>query len=175
MVYLILRCRKSVPLSYSKSDVDAFAKDLFQGIYSALEELERKESAKLDVNANPQPTTYQLIDQIVNHLEHIDRNQDILADGVARVLVIWRHVEENNKAFWPVADELMEGPDDLGSRYTRRVRDNLLGEIPFDDKHADLLEDTILDISDSILIPEEIIAETSDYTDTASIDQDSYS
>ena len=124
-----------------------------------------------DTSNNPLTSkTNDKIDQVLNFLEHMEQSQDIIADGICRVLNIWRYSETEGIDFWAFADDQIT-KNDTGDRFSRRVRKNLLSS-PRDrdltdvfngyDQHVDqedasasaLPETTILDTSDSILIPD---------------------
>lgn len=108
-----------------------------------------------------QPSLEAKLDQALNFLEDIRMSLDTMANGVDRVLAIWRHVEKTDMQFWSHAEEIM-AKEDLGDRVSRSVRKDLVEELTSTDRDTgdNLLEDivdhetTILDTSDSILIPE---------------------
>lgn len=145
----ILMARPGV--MYKKSDLDAFSNELFQGIYSAIEQLEvataDQKAQQADAAADPVTATAADADvkdttgekaelsEILSSLKHLETNQTVIAEALSKVLQMWKKLDDSDDF------ELATGT--VGGRSLDSGSD-AAPEMP------DM--DTILNTSDSILV-----------------------
>lgn len=129
---------------YQKADLDAFSRELFQGIYSAIEQLEvatASQTSERDVAADPGPadaaqdaTGGSELSEILSSVKYLEANQEVIAEGLSKVLELWKRLDESEF-------ELATGEQPV--RYFGASSD-LTADLPDGD--------TILNTSDSILV-----------------------
>lgn len=130
-------------LLYQKEDLDRFSQELFQGIYSAIEQLEAVSANRIrEQSESPDKVVPELraeqpvseLSQILQSVRYLEANQEVIADGLSKVLELWKKLDEAE--FEPAAGTA----PDLLSQTTSD---------PTTDLHDG---DTILNTSDSILV-----------------------
>lgn len=144
--YLVTRQRSGTVL-YQKADLDEFSKELFQGIYSAIEQLEsaaatRRPADKIEAETQPKDMPNDSppvrisgdeVSEILSRLRFMEHSQDVIASGLSQLLAAFQKLEQNAS----------ESSDNCGSQ------DNNSMLVAAEDA-----ETTVLDTSDSILIPD---------------------
>ena len=140
---------------YQKADLDAFSHELFQGIYSAIEQLEvatanQTAGQQADAAADPGPAeagsrsaggsdrsaTASELSEILSSVKYVEANQEVIADGLSKVLELWKRLDESE--FELATDAVPNRLYDAASDLTTDLPDG----------------DTILNTSDSILVPD---------------------
>lgn len=141
--YLVTRQRNGTVL-YQKTDLDEFSKELFQGIYSAIEQLEsaaatRRPAEKIEAETQPDlpndspPARISCdeVSEILSRLRYMEHSQEVIASGLSQLLTAFQKLEQTTS----------ESSENCGSQ------DNNSMLVAPDDA-----ETTVLDTSDSILI-----------------------
>ena len=139
LLLLLLVTLKSRPsVLYQKADLDAFSHELFQGIYSAIEQLEVATADKSTISSadsidarRPSPHAEADILHVMTSLRHLEASQEVIVEGLSKVLELWTKLDEE--------EEKLEAASPLqppGEAWQERQED----------------EPTILDTSDSILV-----------------------
>lgn len=141
---------------YRKSDLDTFSRELFQGIYSAIEQLEVATANQTTADpvaeqtaavADHQLEQQQELSQILSSVRYLEANQAVIAEGLGKLLDLWKKLDDSDRASDPPL---------------------LTHAAPLTDLTSELDDGaTILDTSDSILV--------ADMDTDSEFEQDSFS